>query len=498
MTGRISLQRALLGTVAIAILLGVVPLGLALDRRVGSELMTRAQSDLEMAAGMIPARGMPRTIDMLGRLTRSDVTVLLGPRHALVESTLDSTTATDVRRAIGEPLPRARARAIDVAGHMFLAVSAALGGDTIVVLTRDRAAVLAVISDLHRVAFISVAIALAVALALGTLLATRIVRPVHQLSAAARAMAQGSFDAPLPVSRIDEVALVAEQFGEMRSALDRRMSELKEANDALADRNARLGALQADLMQRDRLAASARLVGQLAHEIRNPVANLRNLLELIRRRSADKPDVTEFADLAIDELLRMHELAEQMLDLNRPRDPSAKAAAPTLVAREVARLAVAGAPDGALMVDVRGPDDAFAAIAPDALKQVFVNLVQNAREAVMQHALREAPGEARRAEISIDVRVSGESVVIGVADNGPGIPEAERSRIFDPFYSTKSDMAGVGLGLFVAEGLVRSAGGRLMVRAAPSGGALFEIELQRAQAADVRQNAAARGAALSS
>jgi C4-dicarboxylate-specific signal transduction histidine kinase len=116
----------------------------------------------------------------------------------------------------------------------------------------------------------------------------------------------------------------------------------------------------------------------------------------------------------------------------------------------------------------------------------------------MQHALREVPGESRRAEISIDVRVSGESVVIGVADNGPGIPEAERSRIFDPFYSTKSDMAGVGLGLFVAEGLVRSAGGRLMVRAAPSGGALFEIELQRAQAADVKQNSAARGAALSS
>jgi signal transduction histidine kinase len=492
MTGRIPLQRALLGTVAIAILLGVIPAGIALDRRVASELMTRAQSDLEMAAGMIPARGMPRTIDALGRLTRSDVTVLLGPRHALVESTLDSATATDVRRAIGDPLPSARSKAIDVAGHMFLAVSAPLGGDTIVVLTRDRAAVLAVISELHRVAFISFAIALAVALALGTLLATRIVRPVHQLSAAARAMAEGLFDAPLPVSRIDEVALVAEQFGEMRAALDRRMSELKDANDALADRNARLGALQADLMQRDRLAASARLVGQLAHEIRNPVANLRNLLELIRRRSADKPDVTEFADLAIDELLRMHELAEQMLDLNRPRDPSAKACAPTLVAREVARLAVAGAPDGALMVDVRGPDDAFAAIAPDALKQVFVNLVQNAREAVMQR------DESHRAEIYIDVREAGESILIGVADNGPGIPEAERSRIFDPFYSTKSEMAGVGLGLFVAEGLIRSAGGRLMVRDAPSGGALFEIELRRAHGDDIKQGPITRAATLPS
>jgi signal transduction histidine kinase len=397
-----------------------------------------------------------------------------------------------VRAAIGEPLPNTRAKAIDVAGHMFLAVSATLGGDTTVVLTRDRAAVLSVISELHRVAFLSVAAALAVALALGAVLATRIARPVSQLSAAASAMAQGSFDAPLPTSRIDEVARVAEQFGEMRAALDRRMSELKEANEALADRNARLGALQADLMQRDRLAASARLVGQLAHEVRNPVANLRNLLELIRRQSGDNRNVIEFADLAIDELLRMHELAEQMLDLNRPRDPSAKACAPTLVAREVARLAVAGAPDGALVVDVRGPDDAFAAIAPDALKQVFVNLVQNAREAVSQN------DAARRTEIEIDVRTTGGSIRIGVADNGPGIPETERSRIFDPFYSTKREMAGVGLGLFVAEGLVRSAGGRLTVRDAPSGGALFEIELRVASAADARNDRHTRGAALSS
>ena len=77
-------------------------------------------------------------------------------------------------------------------------------------------------------------------------------------------------------------------------------------------------------MQRDRLGAAGRLVAQLAHEIRNPIASLRNCLELIRRRVDDDPEAREFADLAIDELLRMHELAEQMLDLNRPRDPGAQ------------------------------------------------------------------------------------------------------------------------------------------------------------------------------
>ena len=478
MTARISLQRALLGTVAIAILVGVIPAGVALDRRLGSELMTRARSDLEMAAGMIPGRGMPRSIDVLGRLTRSDVTVLAGPNHTLAMTTLDTAMASAVRRALGDVMPGAHARSIDVNGQMLLAVTAALGGDSTVVLTRDRAAELGVIEELHRVAAISVVMALAVALVLGAFLAARISRPVKQLSDAASAMALGSFHAPLPTSRIDEVARVAEQFGEMRQALDRRMTELHEANTALADRNERLGALQADLIQRDRLAASARLVGQLAHEIRNPVANLRNLLELIRRRSAEDPSVTEYADLAIDELLRMHELAEQMLDLNRPRDPAARTSAPVAVAREVARLAVAGAGDDALMVEVRGGEGILAAMPPDALKQVLVNLVQNAREAVA-HA-----GRFSRAEIAIDVMRAEGSVVIGVEDNGPGVPEAERSRIFDPFYSTKRELAGVGLGLFVAEGLVRSAGGRLSVHEGSNGGALFEIVLREPDAGE--------------
>jgi signal transduction histidine kinase len=460
----------------VAILVGIVPAGIALDRRVGSELVTRSRSDLEMAAGMIPARGMPRSIDVLGRLTRSDVTVLTGPGHTLSLTTLDTAMALAVRKALGDVMPDAHARAIDVNGHMLFAVTASLGGDSTVVFTRDRAAELAVISELHRVAAFSAVAALAIALILGAVLASRVTRPVTQLSDAASAMARGSFDVPLPTSRIDEVARVAEQFGEMRLALDRRMSELREANEALADRNERLSTLQADLMQRDRLAASGRLVGQLAHEIRNPVANLRNLLELIRRRTASQPDVVELAELGIDELLRMHELAEQMLDLNRPRDPATAASAPTIVAREVARLAVAGALDGALMVEIRGPDDLMAAIGPDALKQVLINLVQNAREAV-------ASDPSRRAEISIEVRRDAASVIVDVSDNGPGVPEAERSRIFDPFYSTKRELAGVGLGLFVAEGIVRSAGGRLSVRDAASGGALFEIALRAAEPA---------------
>jgi signal transduction histidine kinase len=312
-----------------------------------------------------------------------------------------------------------------------------------------------------------------VALLLGAWLSARVSRPARELAEAASGMARGSFDVPLPQSRIEEIARVAAQFADMRAALARQMAELREANEALAERNARLVTLQADLMQRDRLAATGRLVANLAHEIRNPVANLRNLLELIRRRASGDPQVDDYAELAIDELLRMHELAEQMLDLNRPRDPKAQRADAPAVAREVARLATAGAGPGEIDIVVAGTGTRAAGIAPDALKQVLLNLVQNAREAVTQSG----NGVPR---IAIDVRDVEDGIVIRVSDNGPGVPVELKTRIFDPFFTTKSAVDGVGLGLFVAEGLVRSAGGRLTLDQSQNDGATFVIELPAA------------------
>jgi len=357
-----------------------------------------------------------------------------------------------------------------VGDRTLIAVAAPLGASSRVIFTRARDTELAVVPQLHRVAGVSALVALGVALLLGAWMSTRVTRPARELSDAASAMAHGSFDAPLPRSRIEEVARVAEQFAEMRATLSRQMTELREANEALAERNARLVTLQADLMQRDRLAATGRLVANLAHEIRNPVANLRNLLELIRRRASQDLQIHDYAELAIDELLRMHELAEQMLDLNRPRDPKSQRADPLTVAREVARLATAGAGVDGIELSVNGEASHAAAMAPDALKQVLLNLVQNAREAVTQ-AVKGVP------KIAIDVGEANNDIAIRVSDNGPGIPDELRTRIFDPFFTTKSAVDGVGLGLFVAEGLVRSAGGRLLLDGNSGSGATFVIEL---------------------
>jgi signal transduction histidine kinase len=452
---------------------GITPVATTVD---GGTVYSVALAPVEVDGTWIGAVGLAQPMDAqvieaLAGLTRSDVMILVGPNDSVTATTLEATEAKSLRDALLADSSVA-AREYKLSSGVRIAVAAPLGHGAHR-LSRSRSAELAV-TALRRTAAVSAIVALAIALALGAVLAALVSKPVRELSAAAEGMGRGSFDTPLPRSRIREVHRVATQFAAMREALDRQMTELRTTNDALEDRNARLVTLQADLMQRDRLAATGQLVANLAHEIRNPVANLRNLLELLRRRSND-PQSREYTDIAIDELLRMHELAERMLDLNRPGDPSFAVSHPVSIARDVARLAAAGAQESDLQVTVRGADGTAAAIAPDALKQVLLNLVQNAREAVT-HAGR------RPALIWIEVERVAEGVVIAIEDNGPGVPRELWTRIFDPFFTTKGAVDGVGLGLFVAEGLVRTAGGRLSLHPAIRGGARFVLELPMGRA----------------
>jgi signal transduction histidine kinase len=430
------------------------------------------------AAGLVSPLDA-RAAEALSGLTRSAVVVVAS--NGATVTTLDtmSTRLIIAEGAAG----RLASTPMQIVGgpRRLIAVSAPLDGVGSVVFARYLDDELAVLPQLRRVAAISAIAALALALILGAIFAARIAQPVRELSTAAAAVERGEFNAPLPTSRVVEVQQMATTFDSMRRALAARLEELRNANAALVDRNARLTALQSDLMQRDRLGAAGRLVGQLAHEIRNPIASLRNCLELIRRRVENDAEAREFADIAIDELLRMHELAEQMLDLNRPRDPGAQRCHPVVVAREVSRLALVGAGPEELQITISGEDRVEAAMGPDALKQVLLNLIQNGREAYAGWAAK--PDEPARIGIRVD-SVDHE-IRIEVTDNGPGIPPEILPRIFDPFFTTKEAVHGVGLGLFVAEGLVRTAGGRITAgNASPSAGrrhgAWFRIELPTA------------------
>ncbi|MEP6835070.1 MAG: HAMP domain-containing sensor histidine kinase [Gemmatimonas sp.] len=414
----------------------------------------------------------------LAAFTRADV-IFLGADGSLVAGTTsDSVTAAIVSRGLHTPHDGS-VHLIAIGGRQYLINAVPAGDVGTTVFVRDFTRDLTVLPAFRSVIVLSGVAAMALGLLLGTIVARRIARPVTALADAADRLTAGDAEAPLMRSSINEIARLSDAFSAMRQALAMRISDVTGANRRLTDRQTRFETSQSEILHRERLAVSSRLVAELSHEIRNPIANLRNCLEVVRRRVGDDPQGLEFTDLAIDELLRMHELAEQLLDLNRPRDPAVRIANVQTVLHEVAVLASAGSVPSVLRIVLEKQDgaDVVAAIAPDALKQVLLNLVQNAREALAEQSRElDVPGV-----ITLSARAENSRVLITVRDNGPGIAKDVIEQVFEPFFTTKGAMHGVGLGLFVAEGLVRTVGGRIVVASGDESGATFQVELPQTE-----------------
>jgi signal transduction histidine kinase len=428
---------------------------------------------LESGGKWVGAVGSERLLDAslattLSALARADVT-LLGADGALVATTLDTLHAralgVAVRDGRGRPETE-KVRAVDVAGELLWVAGGSIGPVATVLFSRSASKELAALPGVRRGALLAGLLTLGLALAVGTLVAVALARPVRGLAQAAARVSEGDFDAPVPHSRLEEIDRLGSAFRVMRENLRGRLEELAEANRALEERQQRLRDLQAELIRQDRLASSARMAAELAHEIRNPVANVRNCLEVVRRGLPDGSEGSRFADMAIDELLRMHELAENLLDLNRPSDPSQGTCDPVEVAEQVATLAGVGEAPVRVTVRVDAAPEVRMSVPPDALKQILFNLVENARE---------AGGGGEGVEIRVTTIPDG--VRLDVLDRGPGIPDDALPKLFDPFFTTKHAVHGVGLGLFVAEGLARRYGGRMEASNRVDGpGARFTVE----------------------
>jgi signal transduction histidine kinase len=431
--------------------LGLAPLFLNGDW-IGATGVTRRWGDAEAA--------------ILSTLTRSDVMLLTSAGDVVGTTLTDgSADAMDAAR-----LPAGEVVEIESQDDTWFAMRASLGGGS-ALFTRGMAREMAVADAFRRIGVVALATTLVLAILAGLLVTRWLAAPLRALAHAAERLSVGDFDVPLARPRFRELGQVAETFESMRASLSARIDELRQANAELADRQERLAALQVELIRQDRLAASGRLVAQLAHEVRNPVANVRNCLELLKRKVTQDATATEYLDIAVEELRRMHGLAERLLDLHRPGDASASICDAEEVAGKVAALSRIGPLPGPDIqkVSLHGDDHLPVAMPGDVLTQILSSLVQNAVEAM--------PSVAGRIEVRL--QRAGRLAFLEVLDEGPGIPAEVLPRVFDPFFTTKRSVQGVGLGLFVAEAMARSHGGRLTAANRPDRrGAAFRLQVE--------------------
>lgn len=235
-------------------------------------------------------------------------------------------------------------------------------------------------------------------------------------------------------------------------------------------------ARQKDLAhQNEKLAAMGSLLAGVAHELNNPLSVVVARALLLEEQIAD-PQAGAAVRVLRQAAERCAGIVRTFLAIARAKPRERRPLALGTVLAAVADILAygLGADDIALEI-APVPESAVIEAEEDALHQLFLNLLVNA-----QHALRGAPKPRR---IAVTVTVARGSVEIVVADNGPGVPAAIRGRIFEPYFTTKQQGEGTGIGLSVCHGIVTAHGGMIAVDDAPGGGARFTVRLPQAEAA---------------
>jgi signal transduction histidine kinase len=336
------------------------------------------------------------------------------------------------------------------------------------------------------------------------LLQRRVVAPLEALAQVVREIGESGEPVHANVSGPPEARAVAEALSEMSVALARRAKELEAAVVELREANARLQQTHAGLARAERLASVGRLAAGVAHEVGNPLGAILALAELVAR----DPGVSESSRAQLERLLREGErvrrILRQLLDLARPVRMERRPFDLAQAARDAVVLIAAQRRYREIAFEVHAADGLPHALGDEnAAQQVLGNLLLNAAEAVCGRqgprvrieiamgALRrragDTPGAARE-------RAAFDALACRVLDNGCGIADEDRERVFDPFFSTRAQGEGTGLGLPNALRMAEEQGGALELEEAPPGfRTAFAFRLPAAPAA-----AAARGGVRSS
>jgi PAS domain S-box-containing protein len=225
--------------------------------------------------------------------------------------------------------------------------------------------------------------------------------------------------------------------------------------------------VQQQLVQSGKLAAIGELAAGVAHEINNPLFAILGLTEFLLKESETGSKAHARLELIQQTGLEIKEIVRALLDFARENAEERHVVSLEDVVRSTVDLVRrTNAHKGVELVDAYDSTELLVSASSNQLKQIFLNLIANARQAMPEGGT-----------VSIEVRrVVGEAVVT-VAVDGPGIPADVAGRIFEPFFTTKRLTGGTGLGLSVSLGIAEGHGGRLTVASEPGVGSTFTLSL---------------------
>jgi PAS domain S-box-containing protein len=258
-----------------------------------------------------------------------------------------------------------------------------------------------------------------------------------------------------------------------RDITERKCKEQELANyrdhleKLVAERTADLNLANAQLLHVEKLAAIGRLSASIAHEFNNPLYGIQSVIEGIKKNATMDEDHLQLTDLALAECRRVKILIKSLQEFNRPSSGKKELTDLHLLLDDLLVMIKKDFKNAGVVIKKR-----YAAELPkvevvvDQLKQVFLNLLTNAKDAM-------DGGGA----VIIATEDHGRQVAVQIKDTGNGITAADLPRIFEPFFSTKPTVKGTGLGLSISYGIIKGHGGEITVDTEPGRGTTFTVIL---------------------
>jgi signal transduction histidine kinase len=329
-----------------------------------------------------------------------------------------------------------------------------IGGVLLLGLIAFQAIVVALdIPSGHWIVIVAAAGAVAICLVTLSALLVLIERPLEELKKIIARVREGDLGARVKFAkRNDDVGQLGRQFNEMIQQLAENRAEIERLHHL-------------EMARAEHLATIGELAAGLAHEIRNPLAGIAGVVEVMGRELPQESSSRAVLPEVQGEIHHIQTILNDLLAYARPRPPEFRPAdlnatieQAVFLARQQVRtkpIEISFEPQGNLPEVVHDPV---------LIQQVVLNLVLNGIQAI--------PNQGK---IEIIARREGEFAVVRISDTGRGIASDSLSKIFKPFFTTRKE--GTGLGLSLAKGIVESHKGKIEVRSEPGRGAQFEVWL---------------------
>ncbi|MDH3477660.1 MAG: ATP-binding protein [Gemmatimonadota bacterium] len=307
-------------------------------------------------------------------------------------------------------------------------------------------------------------------------------RPTHRLRQGTEELARGNLDVEIALRRSDELGALAMSFNHMARSLKAADAELRAWSQTLEDRvqekTAELDQMNRQIIQVERSASLGRMAATVAHELNNPLSGILTYAKLITKRiavslpeSQERERMLEQLELIRSESLRCGNIVRDLLTYARGRSAELQSVHLHALIDRALRLVAHHVELGGVTTttELSLQDDRFMADGEQVV-QALIALLINAVEAM--------PDGGPLIVRTVDEPSRG-SVCLSVTDGGIGIPDEVKPHIFDPFFSTKNEAKGVGLGLPVVYGIVQRHEGTIAVESGRGRGTTFTITLPR-------------------